>query len=290
MNNEFIQMIKGILRDYPVLTTEEERNLLIEYKNNPSEELKGKIALHNVSYVLKIANRYIKTGKSYDIEDLFSEGMLGLLMGIDKFDVSKNTKLNTYATYWIRLGIERFIYNKGDIIHLPEHLHVDYARLTKEKEKLIVKEERERFLSSNEISKMFPELTAEKAVSLAEMQYPKIVSLNIHVGENSETEYGSFIEDVSADDPEAKAISSSLKENICHAMDNVLTDREKLIIMRRMGFGEYKVETLESISGDLHITKERVRQIESKALKKLRRNRRIREIGSANAIGYNVFS
>lgn len=279
MSSEFQKMIYSIKEEYPVLSPSEERELLLEYRDNPSEELLQKISLHNIGFVMKMANQYYKSTHGYDIEDLFSEGMIGLMCGIEKYDIDAGTRLSTYVGYWIKQRIERFIQDKGDLIHVPLHITTDYYKILNERKKRALEDNNNDYLTVKEINDLLPGRTKAVIDSLYQMQISDVVSMNVLIGDEEKSEFGDLIEDKSVANPEEKILLLEISDVLHETMKNVLSDKEYTVLQRRMGLEDDRKETLAEIAEDFHVSRERIRQIESSALRKLRCNRKLRQLG-----------
>lgn len=249
---------------YPLLTKEEERKLFYEY-NSGNKEAKKKLIESNLRLVISVAKRYRYHGLSF--EDLIQEGNIGLMTSIEKFDVTKGYKLSTYASWWIRQGITRSLENKGRTIQLPPkkvQRISKYNRVSEELEKELGREP-----TIAEISKAM-RLSYSTVLDIYN-EKNIITSLNVLIGEEEESELGDMISsDFEVDkDVNEKMASNDLKKIIFESLNK----KEQQILELRFGLDGNKRKTLDEIGKMLGVSKERVRQIENRSLKKIRKNR-----------------
>ena len=251
---------------YPLLSKEEEQSLAAKAAEG-DKEAKEKLVKHNLRLVVSIAKKYI--GKGLSFQDLIQEGNLGLMIAIDKFDPSKGFKLSTYATYWIKQFIMNGLMNNRNI-RVPINIIVLINRIKK-----INQESWKEFNRELTIKELTEKLNAsEKQIKIANDWIKDTTSIDVVVGEDEDTTVGSFIEDNDAETAFNETENQELSDAIKSILDT-LTEREKTIIKRRFGIGQERPETLEEIGLSINRTKERVRQIESIALKKMRNPHRI---------------
>ena len=256
---------------YKLLTPTEEVELAYRIREG-DEEARKKFINSNLRLVVNIAKRY--QGRGLDMMDLIQEGNIGLLTALDKYDVTKGFRFSTYATGWIRQGVTRAIADKGKLIRVPVHYQEKISALKRTQKKLSNLYNREPTIE---------ELADELGVSIKEMKqlYQTIldpVSINIKVGEEEETEIGVFI--ASNELPiEDQIIKDSLSDAFQKLFQDLnLNPQDKYVLMARFGLDGEGPKTLEEIGKEYHITRERVRQIESKVIKKIRRSKNIKEL------------
>lgn len=255
----------------PLLTPEEERELAVRYQEG-DEEAGRRLAEANLRLVVNIAKRY--TGRGISLLDIIQEGNLGLMKAIEKFKVSKGFKLSTYATWWIRQAITRAIADQSRTIRIPVHMVETINRITKTKRRMTLELGREP--TTEEVAEKL-DMPAAKVVEAMQIAMEP-VSLETPVGEEDDSHLIDFIEDEKMMPADAATLQI-LKEEMAKAMD-ILTDREQKVLRMRFGFDDGKPKTLEEVGQEFQVTRERIRQIEGKALRKLRhpsRSKRLRD-------------
>lgn len=249
---------------YPLLSREEEL-AVAERAAKGDEKARQQLVNANLRLVVSIAKRYINCGLSF--QDLIQEGNLGLIHAVGKFDHTRQLRFSTYATCWVRQSITRAISEKAAIIRRPVHVVEDINKLRKARARLLAESCREP--SAAELAEALGWKT-EKAVEVMRCALMNPASLDTPVGEDEDTGLGDLVPDSNALSPEDAACSSVLKQEVKRALKR-LTPREAEILALRFGLDGGTVHTLEEIGKTFHITRERVRQIESKALRRLRR-------------------
>ncbi len=256
----------------PLLSTEEEFELaqkIIHGTEKEQKRAKDKMAESNMRLVVSIAKRY--SGRGLDFLDLIQEGNTGLLRAVEKFDPDKGFKFSTYATWWIRQAITRAIADQARTIRIPVHMVETINKVLRTQRRLT--QELNREPSTEEIAKAMG-MDADKIEYVMKIKQD-IASLDASVGrdgEDDDSSLGDFIEDEDRVSPEDAAATQLLKEQIASIL-STLTDREQKIIKLRFGIGGGKSHTLEEVGAEFSVTRERIRQIEAKALAKLRKNK-----------------
>ena len=265
-----VRMYLKEIRKVNLLTAEEEIELAKRMEEG-DEEAKKRLAEANLRLVVSIAKRYVGRGMLF--LDLIQEGNLGLIKAVEKFDYRKGYKFSTYATWWIRQAITRAIADQARTIRIPVHMVETINKLIRVSRQLL--QELGREPTPEEIAKEM-DMSVDRVREILKISQEP-VSLETPIGEEEDSHLGDFIQDDNVPVPADAAAFTLLKEQLVEVL-STLTDREQKVLRLRFGLDDGRARTLEEVGKEFNVTRERIRQIEAKALRKLRHPSRSRKL------------
>jgi len=270
----FDDPVKMYLKDIgkiPLLSEDEEKEVAKQILEG-NEDARERLAEANLRLVVSIAKRYV--GRGMHFLDLIQEGNIGLMKAVERYDYHKGFKFSTYATWWIRQSITRAIADQSRTIRVPVHVSETLSRQAKVHRELSQSLGREP--TPEEVAEKM-NVPIEKVMELRRISFEP-VSLETPVGEEDDSSLGNFIEDERAMSPVDAAMLTMLKDQLVKTL-KILTPREEMVLRMRYGINDGKPKTLEEVGAIFNVTRERIRQIEVKAIKKLRAPARNRKLG-----------
>ena len=271
-NDDSVKIYLKEIGRVALLTADEETDLAKRLAANPQDEpARQRLAEANLRLVVSIAKKYV--GRGMQFLDLIQEGNMGLLKAVDKFDYTKGFKFSTYATWWIRQAITRALADQARTIRIPVHMVESITKVKKISSQILHETGQE--ASPEEIARKL-EMPVEKVLEIMRIAQDP-VSLETPVGEEEDSHLGDFIPDDQAPSPDEAASNAMLKEQLNEVL-STLTDREARVMRMRYGLENGRQQTLEDVGKALGVTRERIRQIEAKALRKLKHYSRSKKL------------
>ncbi len=271
-NDDSVKIYLKEIGRVPLLTAEEETELARRLAENSQDEpARQRLAEANLRLVVSIAKKYV--GRGMQFLDLIQEGNMGLLKAVDKFDYTKGFKFSTYATWWIRQAITRALADQARTIRIPVHMVESITKVKKISSQILHETGQE--ASPEEIARKL-EMPVEKVLEIMRIAQDP-VSLETPVGEEEDSHLGDFIPDDQAPSPDEAASNAMLKEQLNEVL-STLTEREARVMRMRYGLENGRQQTLEDVGKALGVTRERIRQIEAKALRKLKHYSRSKKL------------
>lgn len=271
--NDSVKIYLKEIGKVPLLKPEQEPELAKRIAEG-DEEAKQQLINSNLRLVISIAKRY--AGRGMPFLDLIQEGNMGLIKAVEKFDYTKGFKFSTYATWWIRQAITRAIADQARTIRIPVHMVETINKITRAQRSLV--QELGRDPTAEEISERLNGLISPDKIREIQRINQEPVSLETPIGEEDDSRLSDFVEDKETLSPSDYAVNNLLKEELYEVMKE-LTDREEKVLRLRYGLDDNHPRTLEEVGKEFGVTRERIRQIEAKAIKKLRHPNRKKRLG-----------
>ncbi len=271
--NDSVKIYLKEIGKVPLLKPEQEPELAKRIAEG-DEEAKQQLINSNLRLVISIAKRY--AGRGMPFLDLIQEGNMGLIKAVEKFDYTKGFKFSTYATWWIRQAITRAIADQARTIRIPVHMVETINKITRAQRSLV--QELGRDPTAEEISERLNGLITPDKIREIQRINQEPVSLETPIGEEDDSRLADFVEDKETLSPSDYAVNNLLKEELYEVMKE-LTDREEKVLRLRYGLDDNHPRTLEEVGKEFGVTRERIRQIEAKAIKKLRHPNRKKRLG-----------